>query len=367
MDEREQSSDDKTEDASDERRRQYREQGNIANPRELVSAVALGCFTMLAAYSGTELFAACGVMFKRAWGGFDRRSVEAGNLSSIIFQVASPVLPVLVSGAAIVTLLPIVVGLVITQFNWSWKKLEFNMGKLNPLSGLVRMVSSTMLTELGKSIVKFLVFGGIIYLVISKELSQSMAQIMTPLPSVVGNIGQSMYRLLTSMALASFVLGVGDFALSWWKIEREMKMSKQQVKDEIKGQEGDPHVKGQRRRMARDIIMRRTLKEVPNATFIVTNPDHFAVAIRYVKGMSAPIVIAKGQDFLALKIKELAKKHDIITVENKPLARTLYKTVRVGQEVPPSLYTSIIEVMKYIYQLRGKDYFDRFNLAQATV
>jgi flagellar biosynthetic protein FlhB len=105
--------------------------------------------------------------------------------------------------------------------------------------------------------------------------------------------------------------------------------------------------------------MRKSLKDVPKASFIVTNPEHFSVAIRYFKGMTAPVVVAKGQDLIAFKIREIAKINDIIIVENKPLARTLYKTVKVGQEIPSSLYQSIIEVIRYIYQMRGKKYFER--------
>jgi flagellar biosynthesis protein FlhB len=138
-----------------------------------------------------------------------------------------------------------------------------------------------------------------------------------------------------------------------------MKMTKQELKEEVKKHEGDPLLRSQRKRMARDIVMRKSLRDVSKATFVLTNPEHFSVAIRYIKGMKAPLVIAKGQDLIAFKIREIAKEHDIIIVENKPLARTLYKTVKVGQEVPPSLYQSIIEVIRYIYQMRGKNYFER--------
>ena len=362
MDDREKGSEDKTEEASDERRKQYREEGNIANPREIVSSLSLLVFALLCPFAGKALYESLGLSFRRVWGHFTLGDWTHATISKILNEAVTPLLPSLAIGSLGMLTLPVMVGLIATQFNWSWKKLELNIGAINPISGLGRMFSAQVLIELGRNILKFLVFGSVVFVIIRRDIYNSVSDMGMALPTLANIMGNSFVQLCTAVAVAGLIFGVFDFGFNWWRIDMQMKMSKQEVKEEIKGQEGDPLVKSQRRRMARDIATRRTLKEVPNATFIVTNPEHFAVALRYVKGMNAPLVVAKGQDFLALRIREIAKQNDIMLVENKALARVLYKTVKVGQEVPQSLYSSIIEIMKFIYQAKGRNYFDRFNL-----
>lgn len=366
MEERENSSDDKTEEASDERRKQFREQGNLANPREFVSAVSIICFALLLPMVGKGLFASLGVSLHRSMAAFDRHNLSGNQLVHITIAVVSPVLPWLLGLLSMAMVLSVAVGLMLTRFNFSMSKIEFNLEKLNPISGLMRMLSFQGLVELAKAIIRLLVLGSVFYIVLKKEIENAELAHFMDLIGFVKTLGNSLMKLVITAALTSAALGIADFGWNWFQIERQMKMTKHEIKEELKGQEGDPHVKNLRRRMARDLVLRKNISNVPSATFIVTNPEHFSVAIRYVRGMSAPIVVAKGQDFLALKIREIAKKNDIMIVENKPLARTLYKTVKVGGEVPASLYTSVIEVMKFIYQVRGRDYFSRFDLQSAV-
>lgn len=367
MEERESSAEDKTEEATEERRKQFREEGNVASPRELVAAVSLACFALLLPSAGKALHASIGLTFTRTFSAVTRKDLTPSTIVDVILGIAAPVLPWLAGLLVVVMAIPVAVGLMLTRFNWTWKALSFKLEKLNPVTGVMRMFSGQALMELIKSFLKFVVLSACIYAAIKQDIAGSELLHFMDVRTVMGEMGESVMRLLFSVALASFVLGVVDFGYNWWNIERKMRMTKQEIKEETKSQEGDPHVKGQRRRMARDLVLRKNLNNVPQATFIVTNPEHFSVAIRYVRGMAAPVVVAKGQDFLALRIREIAKKNDIMIVENKPLARTLYKTVKVGQEVPPSLYASVIEVMKYIYQIRGRDYFSRFDLQGAMV
>jgi flagellar biosynthetic protein FlhB len=360
VEEREQSSDDKTEDASDERRKQFREEGNVANPRELMAAVALFAATLALYFVGPDLQEAIVSSFKRSTMLVTRRDLGVEDVLGAVAAVASPFLPMLAATGVVLTLVPLVLGLLFTRFNWAWKKLEFDLTKINPVTGLQRIVSLQGLGELVKSIVKLVVLTTVCYFFTKDAIAGSGLTYFLDAKTLMGEIADNLFALLLAVSIASFVIGAADFGWNWFQLERKMKMTKQEVKDEHKQQEGDPLVKGQRRRMARDIVMSKTLAKVPEATFVITNPTHFSVAIRYVKGMSAPVVVAKGQDFLALRIREIAKDKDIILVENKALARALYKTVKIGQEVPPSLYASVIEVMKYIYQVRGRDYFQRF-------
>lgn len=352
---------DKTEEATEERRNQFREEGNIANPREIVAASVLVFFTVYFYFNAAGIIRSLSLVFERAWIGLRPGDVDASGLIQIVYFIAQPVLYHVIVILFVCIIFPVLIGLLFTRFNFSTKKISFNLDKLNPFPGIMRVFGTNFLTEFVKIFVKFLVFWVIVYFVIRNKIKNSEGFYFLNHQAYLTELGTSVFILLASMSIAVIFLGLGDFSFNLWKIEKELKMSKQDLKEDIKKNEGDPQMKSRRKKMARDFIFRKSLKDVPKATFIVTNPQHFAVAIRYIKGMNAPVVIAKGQDFMALKIKEIAKKHEIMVVENKPLARTLYKTVKIGQEIPPSLYQAIIEIMRYIYKIRGKNYFDKFS------
>ena len=351
---------DKTEEASEEKRNQFREEGNIANPREIVGSAVLMFFTIYFYLNSDDVLKNFSSTFERAWRGFRPQEVGEHTIIPIILYTIKPIVNNIVTIFFVCIIFPLLVGLVLTKFNFAISKVNFNVNKMNFFSGVKRIFGFNSLYEFLKVFTKFSVFSAIIYSVIKSKIIQSQEMYFLNYVLYLNEIGSSIFTLLLSMSGAVFVLGIGDYALNLFKIERELKMSKKEVKDDIKKHEGDPQMKSRRKRMARDLILRKSLKDVSKATFIVTNPEHFAVAIRYLKGMNAPIVLAKGQDFMALKIREIAKSKNIMIVENKPLARTLYKTVKVGQEIPPSLYQAIIEIMKYIYKIRGKNYFDQF-------
>jgi flagellar biosynthesis protein FlhB len=350
---------DKTEEATEEKRSQFREEGNIANPREIVAGITLIIFTTYFYFSINNILGSFHLTFERSWKGFPGYFVDYSSLLQVVYYSVSPVLPHLFFILFICSIFPSLFGLLITRFNWSWKKISLDFNRINPSSGFARMFSSAFFFEALKIIIKCSVLSTIIFLVVKSEIFKSSEDYFFSNIDFMKELGRSIFHLLFIMCIAGIVLGLGDFVYNYWKIDNDMKMTKQELKEEVKKHEGDPLLKSQRKRMARDIVMRKSLRDVPKASFVLTNPEHFSVAIRYIKGMQAPIVIAKGQDLIAFKIREIAKEHDIMIVENKPLARTLYKTVKVGQEVPPSLYQSIIEVIRYIYQMRGKKYFER--------
>ncbi|WP_186649789.1 EscU/YscU/HrcU family type III secretion system export apparatus switch protein [Fluviispira vulneris] len=352
---------DKTEEATEEKRNQFREEGNIANPREIVACVTLILFTSYFYFSTHNLIFAFQECFRRAWYGFPGYYVDYSSFLKIIYYAISPILPHFIFIVLACSILPSFIGLAVTRFNWSWKKMIFNIGKLNPISGFARMFSLNSFVELVKVVTKCLIFSILIFLVLKSEIFSASENYFYNNLDYMKNIGNSIAKLMFVMCAAGVVIGGGDFSYNFWKINRDMKMTKQELKEEVKKHEGDPLLKSQRKRMARDFVMRKSLRDVPKASFVVTNPEHFSVAILYKKGMTAPVILAKGQDLIAFKIREIAKQHDIMIVENKPLARTLYKTVKVGQEIPPVLYQSVIEVIKYIHKIRGRKYFERFE------
>lgn len=356
----EKSSQDKTEEATEEKRNQFREEGNIASPKEVVSVATLILFTTYFYFYSNEIVKGFHLVFRRSWLGFPAYFVDYSSLIKLIYYAILPILPHFFIIMFVCAVFPSLFGLLLTKFNWSWKKINFDLNKINPVTGLGRMFSATFIVEGLKIFIKCILLSILIYVILKTEIYKSGEDYFFNNVDYLKQLGKSVFSLLLIMSIAGVLIAIGDYSYNVWKLNNDMKMTKQEVKDEVKKHEGDPLLKSQRKRMARDFVMRKSLKDVPRSTFVVTNPEHFSVAVRYVKGMNAPIVVAKGQDLIAFKIREIAKQNDIMIVENKPLARTLYKTVKVGQEIPQSLYQSIIEVIKYIYQMRGKNYFERF-------
>jgi len=167
-------------------------------------------------------------------------------------------------------------------------------------------------------------------------------------------LGLVITRLLTGVGFFMLALAGADYFYQRWDLEKEMRMTKQEVKEEIKSREGDPMVKARIKRVQREAASRRMMEEVPKADVIVTNPTHIAVALKYSQNMVAPTVVAKGADLVAEKIRELARLHNVPIVENKPLARTMFKTLKIGQQIPRELYTAVAEVLSYVFRLKRK-------------
>jgi flagellar biosynthesis protein FlhB len=240
-----------------------------------------------------------------------------------------------------------------TRMNWSWKKLKPDFSRLNPLKGIARMVNFQALFELAKGIGKMAVVSIAAYLILKSEWKVVPGLMIMPITTTWGHWAEITGLLFWSVSGLMLFVAAADYTYNFFQMERQMKMTKQEVKEEHKKREVDPHVKGKLRRMARDFAMGQMLEDTKSATVVVTNPTHFAVALRYEVGMAAPIVVAKGVDHLAKEIREVAKAHDVPIIENKPLARTLYKLVEIGQAIPDSLYRAVSEVIRYIFKLKG--------------
>jgi flagellar biosynthetic protein FlhB len=357
---REQSdNEEKTEEPSEERRKQFREEGKIIQPRELVSALALLTYALMLPYFAKLLFISTPQIFANSFKLMSAKNLDLNSilnaLTNIMIGIA-PGMSFLFLGAI---LIPHMVGLCFTQFLWLNKWATPDLSKLNPVQGFGRLLGLQNLKESGKFILKSLIFCFILYYVLKSSIPKATTLYMMAPKSALIQIGIFTQSILLLISMGAIGFAIIDYFFQWQEIENQLKMTKQEVKEEHKQHEGNPQVKSQRRRFARELVMKVSVEKVKQASFIVTNPDHFAVAIRYHQGMPAPIVVAKGQDFLALRIKEIAKTNNIIIVENKPLARTLYKTTKIGKEIPPSLYSAVIEVMKYIYKIRGPEYFNK--------
>jgi flagellar biosynthetic protein FlhB len=261
------------------------------------------------------------------------------------------VIPIMLS----VTVLGIAANVAQTGFFISWEKLKFNFGKLNPSSGLSRIFSKNGLMELARSVVLVLVISYISYQVVIQYTPLYPRLVLMDVKQLLYWTGQICYQVCLRVAVFLMLLAIGDYFFQRHRFLEQMKMTKQEVKDEFKEMEGDPFTKGRIRRIQREAARKRMMSAVPQADVVITNPTHYAVALSYdVEKMEAPVVVAKGVGFLAIKIKELAQKHDIPMVENRTLAQALYKTVEIGATIPMSLYKAVAEILAYIYKTRNK-------------
>lgn len=239
-------------------------------------------------------------------------------------------------------------------FNFSTEKLSFDAGKLNPIKGFGRIFSKRSLVELVKSLLKLAIIGSLVYMYLSEELLQMPKLIFTDLFAGVNKVSDIVFSLAFKIIGMFFIMACMDLYYQKWQNNQDMKMTKQEVKEEFKQQEGDPQIKGKIRQKQRQMAMARMMQEVPKADVIITNPTHFAVALKYEPGMTAPLVLAKGQDLVAQKIKEIARENKVPVVENKPLARALYAAVEPGESIPQELFKAVAEVLAYVYKLKSK-------------
>jgi len=343
----------KTEPASQRRLEKAREEGQVARSRELSTLVLLGAAVAglwsSAGSMGTSMQQTLrtGLHFERAVG-FDgsRMLIHVGNM---LFEALLAVVPVL--GVMVVAALvgPILLG------GWliSTKSLAPDFNKLNPLAGIGRMFSTQSLAELVKALAKSLLIGGVAWLVIRRDIDHAMALLAQPataaLPQMVSLVAHDCAIIVSALLLIALI----DVPYQLWNHYRKLRMSKEDLRQEHKESEGDPHIKARIRSQQQQMARRRMMAEVPKADIVVTNPTHFAVALKYDENaMGAPRVVAKGMDEVALRIREIAREHKVAVLEAPPLTRALYKNTRLGQEIPAGLYTAVAEVLAWVYRLK---------------
>ena len=228
--------------------------------------------------------------------------------------------------------------------------MEPKLDKFNPINGFKRILSKESLFNLVLSIAKISLITYVAYTTIKGDADKLFILYELELNQAIALIGNIIINTGLKISIIYLLVGIIDWAYQKHKFNEDMKMTKQEVKDEFKNTEGDPQIKGQQRRRMQEASQRRMMQDVPKADVVITNPTHFAVAIRYdAESHTAPVVLAKGEDFIAQKIKEVAKEHHVPIVENKPLARTLYANVEIGEEIPPELYQAVAEVLAMIY------------------
>lgn len=349
------SGEDKTEAATPKRRSEARSRGQLAKSSEISSmGVMLG--VLLTLHSG---IGRAGGLIRAYFQSTFQHLNDARLTPNTVLQlgghffmtVAQALLPLFLTAM----LLGVILNIAQTGPVWSPEALKWNFNKLNPLTGLKRFISSRSLVDLVKSLAKIGLVGGICWNAIRNNFPQLLLSARMDLMAGVGMAAEMAYQLALRCVMTMLVLAALDFAYQRWSHEKSLKMTKEEVRQEYKNQDGNPQIKARIRARQRQIAKKRMMAEVPTADVIVTNPTHFAVALKYDgNSMTAPIVVAKGQDLIALKIRELARDNDVPIVENPPLARALYKHGALGREIPGDLYEAVAEVLAFVYQINAQ-------------
>ena len=350
----------KTEPATAKKLKDARDEGKVAKSRELNSAFDLSvlflCLKLFVSFVGGKFIDIFSYIYENMpdfvkinEGGLSVQAA-AGLIASVTLKSLIIMLPFMAFGFVVTLLVSIV------QVGWkvSTKPMKPELSKLNPLNGFKRIFSKDSLFELVKSILKIVIIIYIAYTSIKDNANDLFALYDLGLNQAVALVGTLIINTGIKISIVYLVIGLADFIYQKHKFNEDMKMTKQEVKDEYKNTEGDPQIKGRQRRKMQEVSQKRMMQDVPKADVVITNPTHFAVALKYeAEVSSAPVVLAKGEDYLAQKIKEVARENKIEIVENKPLARMLYHNVDVGAEIPPELYQAVAEVLAAVYKAKN--------------
>ena len=345
----------KSEKPTQARIRKARAEGRFPASKDLIAAIhfaaALALGVAVASSLLSSLESAMVALFHRA---FSTEPLTAGTLITLLrSQLAQPARPLLQNGALLFAI-TLLFQLVTTGFGLSGKQLLPSFERLK-MGARLRQLPRQNLFSASKAVLLLPIIGFVLYAEIYKRLPELANLATAPLGHGVTQAAATIRGILWPLALALLGLGLLDFARQRQRFQAELRMTKQEVKDELKEGEGNPHIKLRIRRLQREAARRSMLKAIPKATAVVVNPTHYAIALYYeMNSKAVPQVVAKGKNYLAQAIREKALEHDIPIIENKPLAQALYEAVEVGHEIPPHLYRAVAEVLAYIYRILSR-------------
>jgi flagellar biosynthetic protein FlhB len=281
--------------------------------------------------------------------------IEATDVAPLLWRTILLLVKVIAPVLLAVFTAAVVGNLIQVGFMFSWEPLTPKLSKLNPLQGIKRLISLRSLTEVVKFIAKVVLVGIVVYTAIRKEIPFIMPLAEHSIPAIGGYICMTIFKIILRTSWVLLALAILDYAYQRWDFEKSLRMTKQEIKDELKQSEGDPLIKSRIRRVQREWARRRMMEAVPEADVVITNPLELAIAVAYRnEAMAAPQVLAKGRGAVAERIRQIARSHGIPIVENRPLARALFKEVDVGQQIPAALYKAVAEVLAYVYRLKNR-------------
>lgn len=349
-------SDEKTEKATPKKRRDQRKEGNVASSKDVIAVASLiGCFYCLQLLFPAIYETLRDTMIFQITAVAEIDELSLGNLQMLGMKTVKDLAKCIFPLGVISLTIGVVATGIQTRFNVTTKPLKFKLSKLNPLKGIKNMFSAKQVVELLKAVIKIIILGVILYGILKDEIVV-IAQMMD-----IDPLSSSAYVL---KEIVSMVLKVGmvfaaiagfDYFYQRWSYEKNLKMTKEEVKEEFKQSEGDPKIKGKIRSLQQSMARSRMMQAVPDADVIIRNPTHYAVALRYdIDKDNAPVVIAKGQDLIALKIVEIAENHKVTVIENKPLARGIYASTPLGGQIPAEYYGMVAEILVEVFRMNKK-------------
>jgi len=349
----------KTEKATPKKRRDARKKGQVRRSTEvnttICTVIMFGLLFLIWEWFTLEL---TGVFhefigeasIRQASNGLTLDEVS-GVLARIMFKLFGALFPIL--GVAMIA--GIAANVLQIGFMFSTETLKVKLNKINPINGFKQMFSPRKLVDLVKNLAKVIIVGYVAFTDYSALIDKFPTYVGQDVFTSFIDIMRTAFMMALKMCIAMVFISLADFLYQHWKHEKDLKMTKQEVKDEFKNQEGDPKIKGKIRQKQLQMSAMRMMSKVPEADVVITNPTHYAVALGYEDGVSgAPTVLAKGQDFIARKIKEVAIEHDIQIVENPPLAQSLFALCEVDDEIPEELYQAVADILVFVYKQKGK-------------
>ena len=351
----------KTEPATSKKLNDIRKEGQVAKSKELITAVSLmSLFIILKIYLSklgtglidvyTQVYNSISKVVDDSYNGLPIRT--AGSImQQVIIDMIKLVIPIL--------LVAIIIAILGNMLQQKWmvtaKPLQPKFSKISPISGFKRMFSVRQLVELIKSIAMISIIMIVVYNTVKSKMNILLTFYDVGLNTALSTIGSIIIDLGIKISAVFLIVGFADLFYQRIKFKNDNMMTKQEIKDEFKNTEGDPQVKGQIKRRMQEVSRRRMMQQLPEADVVITNPTHFAVALKYEPDAGkAPVVIAKGADYLAFQIKDKAKEYNIAIVENKPLARILYHNIDIGMEIPPELYQAVAEILAVVMRTNNR-------------
>jgi len=344
----------KTEKATPKRREKAKKEGNILRVQDLDATIMLwsNYFLLLALGAATfgGISSAMIYLFRKAG---QPGNLTETNLHTLILELAMMLVRILLPFLGANFLVALTNQFLQHGFNLNTSLLVPKFGKINPFSGFKKLFSVQSIANLVKSVLKFIIIATVVYLVVTPRVPAILATMKLPMAVSLHYFQETLFLIYRNILIVMLAMAGADFLYTRFQFEKGLKMTKQEVKDEAKDADGNPLIKGKQRALLLAAAMRRIMTKVPKASVVITNPTHFAVALLYDPTTSAPVVVAKGADFMALRIRAIAKEHRVPIVENPPLARAIYHNVELDRPIPAELYQAVAQVLAFIFRLKS--------------
>lgn len=348
-------SQEKTEKATPKKRQDARQKGQVAKSNDLNTAISLLIVFIFLWIGGNSFFQTISSLFRSSFGAKLTMDITEGNIHELFIEMAMQSAKIVGPIMLIALVAGVFSNFIQVGALFSTEAIQMKLDRLDPLQGFKRIYSLRAVVELLKSMLKIIFVGAIAFAVLWIEKDHILSIARLHIEDSLAMVGSLIVKLGLFVSIALIFLAVLDYMYQKFDFEKNIRMSKQDIKDEYKKSEGDPLIKSKIKEKQRQMAMRRMMQDVPKADVIITNPTHYAIALKYDdEKMDAPVIIAKGVDYLAVKIKEIAKENKIVMVENRPLARSLYASADIGDVVPEQFFKAIAEVLAYVYRLKGK-------------